>query len=220
MPYTGDVQVGGPPDVLELDTMTVTKVAVGPMDNNAYLLRCRLTGGTLLVDGAAEAETLLALVGGTAGGRLDAILTTHRHHDHWGALAHLVQSSRAATYAGAADAPAIAVATDTPLEHGDVVRVGQCDTSVVALPGHTPGSIALVLERDSASPVVLTGDALFPGGVGRTTSPETFTSALDAAERELFGTLPDATRVLPGHGRDTTLGAERASLPEWRRRGW
>ncbi|RKS84220.1 glyoxylase-like metal-dependent hydrolase (beta-lactamase superfamily II) [Motilibacter peucedani] len=220
MPYTGDVQVGGPPDVLELETLTVTKVAVGPMDNNAYLLRCRRTGGTLLVDGAAEAETLLAVVGSAGGGRLDGVLTTHRHHDHWSALAHLVQATGAPTWAGEADAPAIDVPTTTLLRHGDVVRVGQCDAHVVALPGHTPGSVALVLERGSAAPVVLTGDALFPGGVGRTRSPEDFTSALDAVERELFGPLPDATRVLPGHGRDTTLGAERPALEEWRARGW
>lgn len=218
--YTGDVVVGGPPDVLELPTVTVTKVAVGPMQNNAYLLRCRSSGTTVLVDAAAEAETLLALVGEHAGGRLDGIVTTHRHHDHWAALQHLEQATGAPTYAGAADADAIDVPTGTRLEHGDVVQVGLVEARVVALPGHTPGSVALVLEAGSDAPVVLTGDALFSGGVGKTRSPEDFTSALDAVERELFGPLPDATRVLPGHGRDTTLGNERSALGDWRDRGW
>ncbi|RZS82825.1 glyoxylase-like metal-dependent hydrolase (beta-lactamase superfamily II) [Motilibacter rhizosphaerae] len=205
---------------LVLGTLAVTGLSVGATDNDAYLLRCRASGATLLVDAAAEAERLLRLVGDLAGGRLDGVLTTHRHHDHWGALAQLVQATGTTTYAGAADADAIGVRTDVRLGHGDLVRVGEAEVRVVALPGHTPGSVAVLLEPESDAPVVLTGDALFPGGVGRTGSPEEFTSAYDAVVRELFDQLPDATRVLPGHGLPTTLGAERPSLPEWRARGW
>jgi glyoxylase-like metal-dependent hydrolase (beta-lactamase superfamily II) len=219
-PYTGDVVVGGPAQTLELETLSVTKVAVGGMANNAYLLRCRETGSAVLVDAAAEAETLLALVGALAHGSLPAVVTTHRHPDHWGALAQVVLATGATTYAGAPDVEGIPVGTDVALHHGDEVPVGRAALRVVALPGHTPGSIGLVLEGASPAPVVLTGDALFPGGIGRTTSPAAFTSAYDAAVRELFDPLPDETRVLPGHGRDTTLGAERPSLGEWRARGW
>lgn len=220
MVYTGNVVVGGPPEVLDLAGLRVIKIAVGPMDNNAYLLQCRQTGGTALVDAAAEAETLLALVGERTGGRLDTVVTTHRHHDHWGALGQVVLATGATTACGEADAEGVGVDIDRTLRDGETVSVGAAVVRVVALPGHTPGSIALLLEPGSEAPVVLTGDALFPGGVGKTRSPEDFTSALDAVERELFDRLPDATRVLPGHGGDTTLGTERPDLGAWRARGW
>ena len=219
-PYTGDVAVGGPPQTLELETLTVTKIAVGGMANNAYVVSCRASGALVIVDAAAEAEALLALVGELGHGALSAVVTTHRHPDHWGALAQVVQATGARTYAGAADVAGIPVPTDVPLHHGDEVPIGDASARVVALPGHTPGSIGLVLEASSRAPVVLSGDALFPGGIGRTTSPEEFTSAYDAAVRELFDVLPDPARILPGHGRDSTLGAERPALPEWRARGW
>nr|WP_196791020.1 MBL fold metallo-hydrolase [Motilibacter aurantiacus] len=195
------------------------------MDNNAYLLRCRATGGTVLVDAAAEPERLLALIDEHAAGRLDRVVTTHRHQDHWGALSAVVAATGARTAAGRPDAPGIPVPTDDLLEDGDTVRVGEEGSGaarlrVVALVGHTPGSVALVLEESEPEPHVLTGDSLFPGGVGRTGSPADFISLLDDVERELFGTLPDAAVVHPGHGRDTTLGAERPALGAWRARGW
>nr|WP_196791554.1 MBL fold metallo-hydrolase [Motilibacter deserti] len=195
------------------------------MDNNAYLLRCRRTGGVLLVDAAGEADRLLALVDEYAQGRLDRVVTTHRHPDHWGALAAVVSATGARTAAGEPDADAIPVRCDDRLVHGDSVPVGETGAGaarlrVVSLVGHTPGSVALVAEEAEPEPHVFTGDSLFPGGVGKTHSPADFTSLLGDVERELFGRLPDATVVHPGHGKDTTLGAERPALPEWRARGW
>ena len=90
---------------------------------------------------------------------------------------------------------------------------------VIHLRGHTPGSIALVY-RAADGPHLFTGDSLFPGGPGRTGSPEDFTSLMDDLEERVFGPLPDETWVYPGHGDDTTLGAERPQLAEWRERGW
>ena len=87
------------------------------------------------------------------------------------------------------------------------------------LRGHTPGSVALVYRGDRR-PHLFTGDSLFPGGPGKTWSPDDFTSLVDDLEQRVFGALPDDTWVYPGHGDDTTLGAERPSLPEWRERGW
>src|SRR5712691_6392354 len=81
MTYTGDVSVGGRADTRELPGLTITKVSVGPMDNNAYLLRCTGTGELLLIDAANDADTLLGLIGGTP---LARIVTTHQHWDHWG----------------------------------------------------------------------------------------------------------------------------------------
>jgi glyoxylase-like metal-dependent hydrolase (beta-lactamase superfamily II) len=218
MPYTGDVTVGGPADVHELTDLIVTKVAVGPYDNNAYLLRCRGTGVQVLVDAAAEPERLLALVGADG---LAAVVTTHRHGDHWQALADVVAATGARTYASSEDAPQIPVTTDEYLADGDSFEVGDVTVSIIALRGHTPGSIALLYDDPVGAPHLFTGDSLFPGGPGNTEGDaQRFDSLMTDLETRVFDRLPDETWVYPGHGKDTTLGAERASLPQWRDRGW
>ncbi|MFJ6216546.1 MBL fold metallo-hydrolase [Streptomyces sp. NPDC092296] len=215
MSYHGAVKVGGPPDVRELAHLMITKVAVGPMDNNAYLLRCRATDEQLLIDAAADAPTLLE----TVGERLATVVTTHRHGDHWSALAEVVATTGARTAAGRHDAEGIPVRTDLPLDDGDTLRVGEVELTVRHLVGHTPGAIVLVYDDPQGHPHVFTGDCLFPGGPGRTSGPADFTSLLDGLEAKVFP-LPDETWIYPGHGNDTTLGTERPHLPEWRARGW
>ncbi|MDG9705296.1 MBL fold metallo-hydrolase [Streptomyces sp. DH37] len=218
MPYTGKVAVGGPPDVHELTDLVISKVAVGPLENNAYLLRCRATGEQLLIDAASEPDTLLNLIGDDGVG---AVVTTHRHPDHWQALDTVVQATDARTYAGRHDAEGIPVPTDVPLEDGDAVTVGRVTLTTRHLRGHTPGSIALVYDDPHGHPHLFTGDCLFPGGVGNTRGDaEAFAVLLHDVETKLFGELPDETWVYPGHGADTTLGAERPHLAEWRERGW
>ena len=214
MSYTGDVTPGGPPAVRTLAGLTITKVSVGPMDNNAYLLR----GGDtqVLIDAANDARTLLDLIG-PAG--LTTVVTTHRHGDHWQALAEVAEATGAASLAHADDAPAIPVVTAT-LRDGDPVQVGDQTLEVIHLVGHTPGSIALLYQDPGGSAHLWTGDSLFPGGPGRTTNPRDFTSLMDDLEAKVFGRLPDDTWFYPGHGNDSTLGAERPAIPEWRARGW
>jgi glyoxylase-like metal-dependent hydrolase (beta-lactamase superfamily II) len=219
MSYTGDVSPGGPPDVRELPALTITKVSVGPMDNNAYLLRCRATGEQLLIDAANDAGRLLALVGDAG---LATVVTTHQHMDHWVALEEVLARTGARSMAHPADAEGLPVPPD-PVTDGDTVRVGQCELEVIHLVGHTPGSIALLYHDESPGgfPHLFTGDSLFPGGVGNTRGDaEAFASLIGDVERKLFDRLPDETWVYPGHGRDTTLRAERPALPEWRARGW
>jgi len=235
MTYTGDVTVGGPADVRVLDEVEIRKVAVGPMDNNAYLLTCRGDGSQLLVDAADEPDRLLAVLReGSSSARLDLVVTTHRHPDHHRALESVVAVTGAPVAAGADDAEAIATASDVPvrrrLHHGDTVTVGHLTLEVVALRGHTPGSVALVYREPEhvAEPDavagrahVFTGDSLFPGGVGNTDhDPERFARLLRDVVERLFDRLGDDTWVYPGHGPDTTLGAERPHLDEWRARGW
>jgi glyoxylase-like metal-dependent hydrolase (beta-lactamase superfamily II) len=217
VPYTGDVTRGGPADVRETAALRLTKVSVGPMDNNAYLLECRDTGERCLVDAADDAATLLALLGD---GRLEQVVTTHRHPDHWQALAEVVEATGARTAAGQADTEAIPVPTGVPLADGDRIQVGQVTLEVISLVGHTPGSVALLHEDAEGHPHLFTGDSLFPGGVGKTSGPDTFATLVDDVEHKLFDRLPDDTWFYPGHGRDSTLGAERPALPEWRARGW
>ena len=218
MTYTGDVHVGGPADVHELTGLIISKLAVGPHDNDAYLLRCRRTGTQALVDAAAEPERLLDLIGSDG---LAAVITTHRHADHWQALADVVRATGARTYASREDAPEIPVETEVFLADGDILRVGDVALQVTALRGHTPGSIALLYDDPDGAPHLFTGDSLFPGGPGNTWGdPEAFAQLMTDLETKVFAQLPDETWVYPGHGSDTTLGAERPSLPQWRARGW
>ena len=101
MTYSGQVTVGGPADVHELKDLMITKIAVGPMDNNAYLLRCRATDEQLLIDAANDADTLLGTIGDDG---IASVVTTHQHGDHWQALAAVVEATGARTYAGREDA--------------------------------------------------------------------------------------------------------------------
>ena len=217
MSYTGEVTVGGDADVRETAALRITKVATPPFENNCYLLRCTATGETLLVDAAGDAPRLLDLVGD---GRLVGIVETHGHWDHVQALAQVQAASGAPVLVHPSDAGDLPVAADRLLQDGDRVVVGECELSVIHLDGHTPGSIALLYEGDAGQPHLWSGDSLFPGGHGRTTSDEDHHKLMDDLERKVFGQLPDQTWVYPGHGKDTTLGAERSSLAEWRERGW
>ncbi|PZG09676.1 MBL fold metallo-hydrolase [Nonomuraea aridisoli] len=218
MTYTGDVQVGGPADVRELPALTICKLAVGPFDNNAYLLRCTATGEGLLIDAAAEADRLLALA---ADQPVRSIATTHQHGDHWQALEQVAKVTGAEVIAHPLDAPALPVPVTHPVEHGDTISVGEVSLEVIHLRGHTPGSIALLYDGGAAGLHLFTGDSLFPGGVGNTQKdPERFTQLYTDVVERIFDRLPDETWVYPGHGKDTTLGAERPALPEWKARGW
>jgi glyoxylase-like metal-dependent hydrolase (beta-lactamase superfamily II) len=214
--YTGEVAPGGAPDVRDTGPLTITKLSVGPMDNNAYFLRCAGTGEVLLIDAANEPDRLLAALGDD---RLSRIVTTHQHFDHWQALPEVVAATGAPVFAHPADADPLPVTVSGKIEDGDTVRVGDCALSVIHLVGHTPGSVALLYQGPDR-PHLFTGDSLFPGGVGRTTSPEDFASLIGDVSTKIFDRLPDETWVYPGHGKDTTLGAERPDLAEWRERGW
>ncbi|GAA4246301.1 MBL fold metallo-hydrolase [Dactylosporangium darangshiense] len=194
--------------------LEITKLSVGPMDNNAYLLRCRTTGDGILIDAANEAPKLLRLVEPQG---IAAVVTTHRHPDHWMALQEVLSATGAESLAHPADAPEIPVVTST-LTEGDTVTVGDCTLEVIHLVGHTPGSIALYYAAEGGH--LFTGDSLFPGGPGRTTNPTDFNSLMDDLEAKVFGPLPDSTVIYPGHGKDSTLGTERPSIPDWRARGW
>lgn len=221
--YTGAVAAGGPAQVRELGALSITKVAVDPqMSNNCYLLRCRETGEQLLVDAADEPDRLLELVGD---GGLATVVTTHQHWDHHRALPVVVRSTGAATLAGTPDADAIeeqtGVSVDRRLEHGDEVSVGRQLLSVIAIAGHTPGSVALRYDDPDGHPHLFTGDSLFPGGVGATFGDAAaFRQLIEQVETRVFGTLPDDTWFYPGHGDDGRLGEERGHLAEWRERGW
>lgn len=230
MTYSGDVAPGGPAAVRVLDELEIRKVCVGPLENNAYLLTSRVGGEQLLVDAADEPDRLLGLVReGSRTARLDTVVTTHRHRDHHAALESILAVTGAHHACGAPDVAAVGRAHTRALHHRDVVTVGHVTLEVLALRGHTPGSVALAYREplrnraEDASPGrvhLFTGDSLFPGGPGRTTTPEDFRSLMTDLEERVFSRFDDRTWVYPGHGADTTLGAERPALATWWERGW
>jgi glyoxylase-like metal-dependent hydrolase (beta-lactamase superfamily II) len=221
MSYTGDVVSGGPSDRRDLPRLTIRKASVGTMANNVYLLTCAHTGAQLLIDAADEPERIMSLLR-EGGGRLDTIVTTHRHWDHHRALAQVVATTNpATTAAGAADADALPVTPTRRLAHGDTLEFGDITLDVIHLRGHTSGSVALAYDDPQGHTQLWTGDSLFPGGVGNVEKdPERFASLLGDVQTRIFDVYDDDTWVYPGHGADTTLGAERPHLQEWRQRGW
>lgn len=222
--WTGHVSPGEGSWSFVWPTVAVRKFSVSDMDNNVYVVQCQATLERLLIDAADDAERIFTELDTgepTSGdGTLAQVLTTHRHWDHHRALAEVVERTAAATLAGDADADVLPVPTGVPLAHGDRVRVGELVLEVISLRGHTPGSIALALTVPDRPTVLFTGDSLFPGGPGKTSSSEDFTSLMDDLESRVFGVYGDDTLVLPGHGDNTTLGQERPDLQTWLERGW
>jgi glyoxylase-like metal-dependent hydrolase (beta-lactamase superfamily II) len=218
--YTGHVDPGTAAR-RTLPGATIVKASVGPMDNNAYLVTCSETGETLLIDAANDADVLIDLVRRYAP-KVSLIVTSHQHFDHWQALEAVAAATGAPTAANKIDAGPLPVKPDRLLANGDAVQVGDLSFDVIHLRGHTPGSIALALDGAATGGVtqLFTGDCLFPGGLGRTTKPAEFDSLYQDVTTRVFDRFGDETVVYPGHGDDTTLGAERPHLEEWRERRW
>ncbi len=218
--YTGHVEPGTAAKRI-LPGVSILKVSVGPMDNNAYLVTCSATGETLLIDAANDADVLIDLVRNHAP-KVSLIVTSHQHFDHWQALEAVAQATGAPTAANEIDADPLPVKPDRLLAGGDTVQIGELTFHVIHLRGHTPGSIALALDGPATGGVtqLFTGDCLFPGGLGRTTKPAEFESLFKDVKTRVFDRFGDKTVIYPGHGDDTTLGAERPQLDEWHKRGW
>lgn len=203
-----------------LPAATIIKASVGPMDNNAYLITCSETGKTLLIDAANDADRLIELIR-THAPDISLIVTTHQHPDHWQALTAVAEATGAPTAAHALDAEPLPVRPYRILSDGDTVPIGKLIFDVIHLQGHTEGSVALALRgADGEVTHLFTGDCLFPGGVGKTWKDGDFERLLGDVSTKVFDRYPDSTVVYPGHGDDTTLGAERPHLTEWRERGW
>ncbi|MCB9441611.1 MAG: MBL fold metallo-hydrolase [Mycolicibacterium sp.] len=218
--YTGHVEPGTAA-VRRLPGATIIKASVGPMDNNAYLVTCTNTGKTLLIDAANDADTLAQLITEHTPD-VALILTSHQHLDHWQALVPIAEMTGAPTASHELDADPLPVRPDRLIADGDTIDIGDLHFTAIHLRGHTEGSIALALDGPATGGVtqIFSGDCLFPGGPGRTTRPVDFDSLMTDLETKVFAQYPDSTVIYPGHGDDTTLGAERPHLDEWRARGW
>jgi glyoxylase-like metal-dependent hydrolase (beta-lactamase superfamily II) len=192
----------------------VHRVVVGSYDNNVFVVRCRATGDAVLIDAANEHELLLDMCRRLGVRR---VLETHGHWDHIGAVA-AVRDAGYEVAVTAADAPMLKdVGYDVFLDDAEVIEVGRLRLNAIHNPGHTPGSISFHVE---GTPLLFSGDTLFPGGPGATKfEGGDFATIIDSIDNRLF-TFPAETIVLPGHGVDTTVGAERPHLQEWVDRGW
>jgi len=205
---------GPTPTTLHVDDTAweIHKLVVGPVDNNVFVLRCKATGDAVLLDAANEHDKLLELCRAL---NVRQVLETHGHWDHIQAVPQL-RDAGYSVHVTAADADMLP-SYDQVLEHDTVIEVGDLRLRTILTPGHTPGSICFRLE---GSPILFSGDTLFPGGPGNTKFPGgDFPTIVTSIEDRLF-TLPPDILVLPGHGDDTTIGNERPHLQEWIDRGW
>jgi glyoxylase-like metal-dependent hydrolase (beta-lactamase superfamily II) len=194
------------------DQIEIHKLVVGPVDNNVFVMRCKATGDAVLLDAANEHEKLLELCQ-----RLNVrrVLETHGHWDHIQAVPQLRDAGYSVGVT--AEDAAMLPSYDEVIEDASVIQIGDVRLHTILTPGHTPGSMCFLVE---GSPVLFSGDTLFPGGPGNTTFPGgDFDTIIESIDRRLF-TLPEGTLVLPGHGDDTTIGSERPHLQEWIDRRW
>jgi glyoxylase-like metal-dependent hydrolase (beta-lactamase superfamily II) len=191
----------------------IHRVVVGPMDNNVYVMRCRQTGAAVLIDAANEHDQLLELCRRLG---VTKVIETHGHWDH---IQAVPQVRDAGYEVGVTEADASMLPSyDFVLEDDDVIQVGRLQLQTVATPGHTPGSMCFYVQ---GSPVLFSGDTLFPGGPGATKFPGgDFPTIIDSIDNRIFRRFDADTLVMPGHGADTTVGAESPHLQEWADRGW
>jgi glyoxylase-like metal-dependent hydrolase (beta-lactamase superfamily II) len=191
----------------------VHRVVVGPMDNNVHVIRCKETGEAVLVDAANEHELLLEMCQDLG---VRQVVETHGHWDHIQAVP-AVRDAGYAVSVSAADAGMLP-SYDLLIEDGSVLEVGRLRLEAIANPGHTPGSVSFFLHD---TPLLFSGDTLFPGGPGNTKlEGADFGTIIRSIEERLFRRFGPDTIVLPGHGADTTIGNESPHLQEWIDRGW
>jgi glyoxylase-like metal-dependent hydrolase (beta-lactamase superfamily II) len=196
----------------ETEHVRVARISVGEWDNNVYVVACTQTNEAAIIDAAAEPDRILSLVDGLD---VQMVITTHGHADHLGALDEVTTALSVPWRLHPSDVDIAGRSPDEVIRHGDEIHVGAIVLHALHTPGHTPGSVSLVIE-----PFAFSGDTLFPGGAGATRwDYSSFGQIMDSIEGRLMS-LPDPTLVYPGHGAPTTIGAERPHLPEWRARGW
>lgn len=186
--------------IVKNDSIQIERLSLGPFGTNSYLLICQKTGASVIVDAPGDAEKVLKLLEGT---HPKYILMTHNHMDHVDALAALKSALNVPLAAHEDDAGGLPVKPEQFLNDGDTISFGEIQLKVLHTPGHTPGSLCFLTGS-----YLISGDTIFPGGPGKTWSPDDFKKIVESLRNKIF-TLPDETQVYPGHGDATVLKKEK-----------
>ena len=197
--------------IVEDDQIQIQRLSLGPFGTNSYILRCMKTGEGAIIDAPGDSDKVLEALKGI---NPKIILMTHDHMDHVGALTELKSSLNIPVAAHPSDTRGLPLSPDKMLEDGEIINIGEIALKVIHTPGHTPGSVGFLTGR-----YFLAGDTLFPGGPGKTRSPEALGQILETLTNKVF-ILPDETEVHPGHGDSTTLGKERPAFEAFKAKGY
>ena len=181
----------------------IIRMELGPFGTNAYIIVCRATGDSILVDAPGDADKILKRLAGT---KPKYIVLTHTHIDHIGALEELKARLKVPVALHPEDAVRLSLRPDMELKDGDTIEVGKLKFKVLHTPGHTPGSLCFLVGK-----YLISGDTIFPGGPGKTGTPADFKQIVKSVETRLF-VMPDDTEVYPGHGQATVLGKEKKAF--------
>jgi glyoxylase-like metal-dependent hydrolase (beta-lactamase superfamily II) len=186
--------------IVQDDSIQIERLSLGPFGTNSYLLICQKTGASVIVDAPGDAEKVLKRLEGT---HPKYILMTHNHMDHVDALAALKSALNVPLAAHEDDAGGLPVKPEQFLNDGDTISFGEIQLKVLHTPGHTPGSLCFLTGS-----YLISGDTIFPGGPGKTWSPDDFKKIVESLRNKIF-ILPDETQVYPGHGDATVLKKEK-----------
>jgi len=189
--------------IVKDDSIQIEKLSLGPFGTNTYLLICQKTGDSVVVDAPGEADKVLKRLEGT---HPKYILMTHNHMDHVEALAALKSALNVPIAAHEGDAGGLPVKPEQFLNDGDTISFGEIRLKVLHTPGHTPGSLCFLTGS-----YLISGDTIFPGGPGKTWSPDDFKKIVESLTNKIF-TLADETQLYPGHGDATVLKKEKQAF--------
>ena len=180
--------------------LKITKINMGPYNNNGYIVICPETNEGVIIDTPAEPEKLLGAIGDV---QIKSILITHKHQDHLLGFDEITGAVQVPVGIGTDDADGLPRPPQLDLKNGMVIKFGNQEMTVLDTPGHTEGATCFLIGKH-----LFSGDTLFPGGPGKTRSPEALQQVIDSITKKLL-VLPDDTAVYPGHGDDTTIGKAR-----------
>jgi hydroxyacylglutathione hydrolase len=185
------------------DSIQIDRLTLGPYETNSYVLTCRLTGDSVVVDAPGGADKIIHQLKGT---NPRYILITHAHMDHTGALSELKSRLGIPVGAHPLDAKRLSLKPEILLGEGDSVSFGKIELKVRHTPGHTPGSVCFLTGK-----YLIAGDTIFPTGPGKTQSPDHFKQIVESITSKIFP-LPEDTQIYPGHGNSTVLKKEKAEF--------
>lgn len=186
--------------IIEEGRVQVERIKLGPFETNSYILTCVKTKESVLVDAPAEAPEILKALKGTYP---KSILITHNHMDHIGALSELKGRLNIPIGIHRLDARGLPLRPEIFLEDNENLFFGNIRLKVLHTPGHTPGSLCFLVGKH-----LFSGDTIFPGGPGKTRSPDDLKLIIDSLSHKIF-ILPEETRIYPGHGDTTILKKEK-----------